>query len=71
MNGPADLEIPDNYNAKIEFGTVNGPMEVGFPMTVTINGRVKDRISTTLGKGGPPIRVVTTNGPMTVRKTRL
>lgn len=69
-NGPADLTIPDNYNAKIEFGTVNGPMDVGFPMTVTINGRVKNRISTTLGNGGAPIRVVTTNGPMTVRKSR-
>ena len=68
QNGPADLEIPDNYNAKIEFGTVNGPMDVGFPMTVTISGRVKDRIATTLGSGGPPIRVVTTNGPMTVRR---
>ncbi len=69
QNGPAELKIPDNYNAKIEFGTVNGPMDVGFPMTVTISGRVKDRISTTLGSGGPPIRVVTTNGPMVVRKT--
>lgn len=69
-NGPADLTIPDNYNAKIEFGTVNGPMDVGFPMTVTINGRVKNRISTTLGNGGAPVRVVTTNGPMTVRKSR-
>ncbi|HWC74798.1 MAG TPA: DUF4097 family beta strand repeat-containing protein [Gemmatimonadales bacterium] len=68
QNGPADLQIPDNYNAKIEFGTVNGPMDVGFPMTVTISGRVKDRISTTLGSGGPLVRVVTTNGPMTVRK---
>ncbi len=57
-------------NAKIEFGTVNGPMDVGFPMTVTISGRVKDRINTTLGNGGPPIRVVTTNGPMTVRRGR-
>jgi hypothetical protein len=70
QNGPAELQIPDNYNAKIEFGTVNGPMDVAFPMTVTISGRVKDRISTTLGSGGPPIRVVTTNGPMVVRKTR-
>ncbi len=70
QNGPADLRIPDNYNAKIEFGTVNGPMDVGFPMTVTISGRVKDRINTTLGNGGPPIRVVTTNGPMTVRRGR-
>ena len=69
-NGPADLEIPRDYNAKIEFGTVNGPMDVGFPLTVTISGRVKDRISTTLGSGGPPIRVVTTNGPMVVRRGR-
>ena len=68
QNGPADLRIPRNYNAKIEFGTVNGPMEVGFPLTVTINGRVTDRITTTLGSGGPPVRVVTTNGPMTVQR---
>jgi putative adhesin len=68
MNGPADLRIPDGYNAKIEFGTVNGPMHVGFPLTVTLSGRVTERISTTLGAGGAPVRVVTTNGPMTVRR---
>jgi len=68
MNGPADLWIPDGYNAKIEFGTVNGPMHVGFPLTVTLSGRITDRISTTLGTGGAPVRVVTTNGPMTVRR---
>jgi hypothetical protein len=38
------------------------------PITVTLNGSVRDRISTKLGDGGPPIRVVTTNGPMTVRR---
>jgi hypothetical protein len=70
QNGPADLRIPDNYNAKIEFGTINGPLDVDFPVTVTLSGRVRDRISTTLGNGGPPIRVVTTNGPMTVRRSR-
>jgi putative adhesin len=67
-NGPAVLRIPEDYNAKLDFGTVNGPMDVGFPLTVTINGRITDRISTTLGNGGAPIRVVTTNGPMSVRR---
>ena len=67
-NGPAVLRIPEDYNAKLDFGTVNGPMDVGFPITVTINGRITDRISTTLGNGGAPIRVVTTNGPMSVRR---
>lgn len=70
QNGPADLWIPGDYNAKVEFGTVNGPMDVGFPMTVTLSGRIRNRISTTLGNGGPLIRVVTTNGPMTVRRSR-
>jgi hypothetical protein len=68
MNGPADLRIPEGYNAKVEFGTVNGPMHVAFPVTVTLSGRITDRISTTLGSGGAPVRVVTTNGPMTVRR---
>jgi hypothetical protein len=67
-NGPAVLRIPEDYNAKLDFGTVNGPMDVGFPITVTINGRITDRVSTTLGQGGPPVRVVTTNGPMSVRR---
>ena len=70
QNGPADLLIPSDYNAKIEFGTINGPMDLEFPLTVTISGRVKNRITTTLGSGGPLIRVVTTNGPMNVRRTR-
>lgn len=70
QNGPADLRIPDNYNAKIEFGTINGPMDLDFPLTVTISGRIRNRITTTLGSGGPLIRVVTTNGPMSVRHGR-
>src|SRR6266581_528675 len=70
VSGQMDLWIPGDYNAKVEFGTVNGPMDVGFPMTVTLSGRIRNRISTTLGNGGPLIRVVTTNGPMTVRRSR-
>lgn len=68
QNGPAVLRIPDDYNAKLDFGTVNGPMNLEFPITVTIHGRITDRVSTTLGQGGPPVRVVTTNGPMSVRR---
>jgi len=68
-NGPVSLAIPDNYSAQLEFGTVNGPMTIGFPLTVTIQGRVGHRISTRLGSGGAPIRVVTTNGPVEVQRT--
>ena len=67
-NGPIALEIPSNYNAALETGTINGPMESDFPLTVTLSGRRWKQISTTLGSGGAPVRVVTTNGPVQLRR---
>jgi len=67
-NGPLGLAIPQSYSARLEFGTVNGPMSIGFPLTVTIQGRVGRRITTTLGAGGAPVRAVTTNGPVEIRR---
>lgn len=69
VNGPVDLALPEHYNAELETGTVNGPTDFQVPMTVTLKGRRNDRIHTTLGKGGAPVRVVTTNGPLTVRRS--
>ena len=43
-------------------------MSVDFPMTVTIQGRLSHRINTTLGSGGAPVRVVTTNGPLVIKR---
>jgi hypothetical protein len=65
-NGPVTLDIPDGYSARLETGTVNGPMRIDFP--VTVQGRIGRRIETTLGEGGPTIRAVTTNGPVTIRR---
>ncbi len=68
VNGPVDLAIPDRYNAELETGTVNGPADFQVPLRVTLHGRRSDRIRATLGTGGPLVRVVTTNGPITVRR---
>ena len=65
-NGPVNLSIPDGYNAHLETGTVNGPMRFDFP--VTVQGRIDRRLSLDIGSGGPTIRVVTTNGPVVVRR---
>jgi DUF4097 and DUF4098 domain-containing protein YvlB len=70
VNGPVDLAIPEGYNARLETGTVNGPMDLAFPLTVTIQGRLTNRIQATLGQGGAPVRVVTRNGPLTIRRAR-
>lgn len=71
VNGPATLRIPDGFNAQLETGTVNGPLDLGIPVTVQgrFGGR-EQRIHTTLGSGGPSVRVVTTNGPVSVRRIR-
>ncbi len=71
VNGPVELAIPDGYNAELETGTVNGPTDFEIPISVTLHGRRQDRIRTTLGKGGVPLRVVTTNGPLTIRKASI
>jgi hypothetical protein len=59
-NGGVTVEVPEGYSAVLEAGTTNGGMEVDFP--VTIQGRVGRRLNATLGEGGPPIRITTTNG---------
>jgi hypothetical protein len=66
-NGPVVLTVPDGYSARLETGTVNGPMELDIP--VTLQGRInRRRITTTLGSGGAPVRAITTNGPVTIRR---
>jgi DUF4097 and DUF4098 domain-containing protein YvlB len=63
-NGPVSIVIPENYSAHLVTGTVNGPMRINFPMT--LQGRIGRRLETDLGSGGPTVRAVTTNGPLTV-----
>ena len=64
-NGPVSLRIPERYSAELEVGTVNGPVNSDLPLRD--GQRRGGRIRTTLGSGGAPVRVVTTNGPLTVR----
>jgi hypothetical protein len=65
-NGPVDLILPNEYAAHLVTGTVNGPIRVDFP--VTVQGRIDRRIETDIGGGGKTVRVVTTNGPVVVRR---
>jgi hypothetical protein len=67
VNGPVTLTVPDDFNADLETGTVNGPFTSDIPITMTIRGRLGRPFNGTLGQGGPPIRVVTVNGPVRIR----
>ena len=65
-NGSVRLSIPDGYNAHLIAGTSNGSINVGFPITVT--GRINRDIDTTIGSGGPTIKVRTSNGSVSIQK---
>lgn len=66
-NGGVNLTLPEGYNARLETGTVNGGFQIDFP--ITVQGSIGRRLTTTLGSGGPPIRVTTTNGGVRIRKS--
>ena len=66
QNGGVKLNIPADYSARLETGTVNGRIRVDFP--VTVQGRIDRDLETTLGAGGPLVRVRTTNGGVNIAR---
>jgi len=66
QNGGVTVEVPQRYNAELETGTVNGRVDLDFP--VTVSGRLGRSLTTKLGTGGPPIRVTTQNGGVALRQ---
>jgi DUF4097 and DUF4098 domain-containing protein YvlB len=63
-NGGVDLHIPDHYSAHLESGTVNGGISVDFP--VTVQGEIKNHLSTDIGSGGATVHVQTVNGGVSI-----
>ena len=60
QNGPLNVVLPADYSARFVTGTINGPRAFDYALETS---RRSSWITTTLGKGGPLVRVVTTNGP--------
>lgn len=68
-NGGVNLNVPANYSAHVQTGTVNGAVDSDFPIGLTVQGRVRPaNLDFNIGSGGPLIRVTTTNGGVKLRK---
>jgi hypothetical protein len=65
-NGGIVLTVPEGYSARLETGTTNGGLQFDFP--VTVQGRLNRRVEMDLGNGGAPIKAVTVNGGVVVRR---
>ena len=64
-NGGVSIRVPEDYSARLVTGTINGGLHVDRDFEIRrkgTKGRKRKRVRTTLGEGGPLIRVVTTNG---------
>ena len=62
-NGGIQMELPAGYNAELHTETNNGGISIDFP--ISVRGQLSDlrrRIDTTIGSGGAPLRVRTSNG---------
>ena len=65
-NGGVVMSVPDNYSANIQTGTVNGRVDVDFP--VTVQGNITKQLSFNLGSGGASVRARTTNGGVRIQR---
>ncbi|MDP1570890.1 MAG: DUF4097 family beta strand repeat-containing protein [Vicinamibacterales bacterium] len=65
-NGGVNLRVPDGYSAELTARTVNGGLRSEVPLTV--QGRIDREINSTLGSGGAPVRVRTTNGGLRITR---
>ncbi len=65
-NGGIVMSIPENYSANLQTGTVNGSINVDFP--VTVQGRISKQLALNLGSGGATVRAMTTNGGVRVKR---
>lgn len=65
-NGGVKMTVPEGYSADLETGTVNGGLDIDFP--ILIEGSVPRRVRTTLGEGGALVRVTTTNGGVSIER---
>ncbi len=65
-NGGIRITLPKGFSAALEAGTVHGGISTDFP--VTVSGRLRNHLETTLGSGGPKLRAMTTNGGITIHQ---
>jgi hypothetical protein len=65
-NGGVVLSVPENYSANLQTGTVNGGISIDFP--ITVQGQINKQIAVNLGSGGAPVKAMTTNGGVRVKR---
>lgn len=64
-NGGVSLKVPAQFSALLDISTLNGGINLRLPNAPVSRGG--GRVTMTVGSGGPPIRVHTQNGGVTLQ----
>ena len=67
VNGSITLDLPADLSADVDAETVNGRIDVDFPLTGNVR-KTKRELRGTIGGGGRPLDLETVNGSITLRK---
>ncbi|MBJ6109626.1 hypothetical protein JAO73_11425 [Hymenobacter sp. BT523] len=67
-NGGIRWRVPQDYSAQLFTSTNMGSIRANIPVTRT--GFLRRELATNLGKGGAPVRAVTTNGGVSLEQSR-
>jgi hypothetical protein len=65
-NGSIHWQLPADYSAQLFTGTTNGGLRTTLPQSDPKGHH--HEVNTVLGKGGPAVKAVTTNGSVTVKQ---
>jgi hypothetical protein len=66
-NGGVSLRVPEQFSALLDLSTVNGGISVKLPNAAF--ARSGRQVTMTLGSGGPPIRIHTRNGGVSLQRS--
>ena len=64
-NGGVEIALPAQYSARLETATVNGDIDLGFP--VKVQGNIGKDLKVNLGNGGPVVHATTVNGGVSLK----
>jgi lia operon protein LiaG len=66
-SGDVELELPHGSGFDLDIETTSGDIDCDWPITMTVDGKVKDnRLTGTVGDGGPEVTIKTTSGDVDV-----
>ena len=66
-NGGVSVKVPSSFAAHLVADTTNGGVSVAFPVP-NVDTRHRNHVETDINGGGPPVRLETTNGGVSVAR---